>query len=217
MNLFSSVEGEDDVFHFLVEKFNRLVVQKERIGRSREQEFLSDLGGLLLGVIDGLFEHGKIHERFAAEKVHFEDLALPAVCDEEIHRRLSGLLAHELAGGVIRALVRKAVAAAKIAVVADMNTERLYLVALHGIGLYLFLEQKSLFFEPLHVREDIFDFLVGDISNIDGLSLLFGAEIIRGGLVAFVQGAAAHVVDIVFIAIVENVYHKILFDGKKGA
>ena len=78
-----------------------------------------------------------------------------------------------------------------------MNTERLYLVALHGIGLYLFLEQKPLFFEPLHVREDIFDFLVGDISNIDGLSLLFGAEIIRGGLVAFVQGAAAHVVDIV--------------------
>ena len=171
----------------------------------------------LLGVIDRLFNHGEIHQRLAAEKIHFEDFSPAAVFDEKIHRRFRGFLAHELAGGMIRALVREAVAAAKIAVVADMNTERLYLVALHGIGLYLFLEQKSLFFEPLHVREDIFDFLVGDISNIDGLSLLFGAEIIRGGLVAFVQGAAAHVVDIVFIAIVENVYHKILFDGKKGA
>lgn len=69
---------------------------------------------------------------------------------------------------MIRALVRKAVTAAKIAVVADMNAKRLDLVALHGIRLNLVLEKQSLRFQSLDVGEDIFYLLVGDVRDIDG-------------------------------------------------
>ena len=88
-----------------------------------------------------------------------------------------------------------------------MNAEGLYLVALHGIGVHLVLKEQPLFFKPLDVRENIFYLLVGNVRDIHVLPLFLGLEVVGGGLVALVQGAAAHVVDIIFVPIAENVYH----------
>ena len=139
--------------------------------------------------------------------VHFQNLSLAAVFDQKVHRGFRRLEAHGFALGMVRALVRETIAATEVAVVTDMNTQRLDFVTLHGIGFHLFLKEQALFLQTLHVGEDFSDLLVRDIADIDGLSFLLGFEIVGGGLVAFVQTAAPYVVDVVFVVIVEYVNH----------
>ena len=119
-----------------------------------------------------MFEYVQIHERFAAEKVHFQDLSLAAVFNEEIHRRFRRFKAHALALGVVCALVGKTVSATEITVVANVDTKRLDLVAFHGVGFYFFFIQQALFFESVDIREYLFYLLVRDIGDIY-LTLVF--------------------------------------------
>jgi hypothetical protein len=118
---------------------------------------------------------------------------------------------------MVRALVGKTVPTAEIAIVTDMDAERLYFVALHGIRAHFFLEEQALLLEPFHVAKDFLDLFVRDIGDIDGLSFLFGFKIVRRGLVALVQTAAPYVVDVVFVFVVKYVYHKFYpLTAKKG-
>ena len=63
-----------------------------------------------------------------------EHAAVAAVGYEEIYRLFRRLFAHELARGVVCALIGKAIAAAQVAVVADMYAQRLYIARLDGAG-----------------------------------------------------------------------------------
>ena len=139
MHFGAAVQREDDVLHLFVEESDGLIVEKKAVGRRREEEALAQLCGLLLGVVHGILDDAEVHEGLAAEEVHFEHLPLPALSEQKVDGGKGRLAAHHLALGVVRALVREAVLAAQVAVVRDVQTQRLHLVALHGVRLDLFL------------------------------------------------------------------------------
>ena len=135
----AAVQREDDVLHLLVEEFDGLVVEKKAVGRRREEETLAELCGLFLGVIDGIFDDAEVHQGLAAEEVDFEHLPLSALSEQKVDGGKRRLAAHHFALGVVRALVGKAVLAAQVAVVRDVQAQRLDLMALHGVRLDFFL------------------------------------------------------------------------------
>ena len=139
MHFGAAVQREDDVLHLLVEESDGLVVEKKAVGRRREEEALAQLCRLFLGVVHGILDDAEVHEGFAAEEVHFEHLPLPALSEQEVDGGKRRLAAHHLALGVVCALVRETVLAAQVAVVRDVQAQRLHLVALHGVRLDLFL------------------------------------------------------------------------------
>ena len=173
MYFLSAVQRQDDVFHFFVEKAYRFFIQKQSVGRRGEQEFFARFCTCFFGVVHRLFQNVEIHQGFAAEEVHFQNLALAAVFDKEIDSRLRRFQAHTFALGMVRAFVREAIATTHIAIVANVNTKRLYFVRFHRIGFYFVLEQKALLFQAFDVEQNFFDLFVGDIGNIDGLSFFF--------------------------------------------
>lgn len=81
--------------------------------------------------------------------------------------------------------------------------------AMTQLGNEIWLAKYALRFQSLDVGEDIFYLLVGDVRDIDGLALFFGFEVVGGGFIALVQRTAAHVVNVVFFPIAENVYHNL--------
>ena len=107
---------------------------------------------------------------------------------------------------MVSPFVGEAIPTAEITVVADMNTKRLDFGAFHRIRLDFILIQKPLRFERVDVRENFLELGVGEIGDIHFFALLV-FEIVSGMLVAFVQRAAAYVVDLIFIAIIKNVNH----------
>ena len=102
---------------------------------------------------------------------------------------------------MIGALVRKAVLAAKVAVVADMQAECLDLVRLDGRGGHLLFVEKSRILQALDVGESGFELLV---RPLDGLA----RNVTRRLFVALVERAAARIVEIVMSVIMKNVYHR---------
>ena len=99
---------------------------------------------LLFGVVHRLFDDVEIHERFAAEKVGFENFATARIFDEKIDRLFRRFQAHELAAGVVGAFVGKAVFAAQVAIVADVQAQRLDLVRFGRRDFHLFLKKQAL-------------------------------------------------------------------------
>ena len=186
VDFLSTVKGKHHVFHFRIEELNYLVRQQKSVGRRREQEFLARLCPFFLRISDRRFQYVEIHQGFAAEKVHFQDLSLTAVLNEEIDRFFRRFQAHTLTLGVVCALVGKAVAATEITIVANVDTKRLHFVAFHRVRFHFFLEKQALRFEPFHVGKNFSNLLVGQIGNIDGLSFFLGFQIVGSGGVAFV-------------------------------
>ena len=139
MHFGAAVQREDDVLHLLVEELNGLVVEKKAVGRRREEEALAELCRLSLGVIHGIFDDAEVHQGLAAEEVDFEHLPLSALSEQKVDGGERRLAAHHFALGVVRAFVGKAVLAAQVAVVRDVQAQRLDLMAFHGVCLDFFL------------------------------------------------------------------------------
>ena len=97
---------------------------------------------LLAAVGHQLFDHVKVHQRLTAKEVHFQIAAGAAVLDEEVHGALAHLKAHQGAVAVVAPLRGKAVRAAQVAAVGNVQAQCLY----HGVAV---LEVKS------HVLIDI--------------------------------------------------------------
>ena len=165
-----AVQAQNDVFHLVIEKFRNVVFQQKSVRRESEEKFFAALCRLFFRVGDGLFDHVEIHERFAAEKVGFQNLARTRIFDEKIDRFFRRFQRHELAARLVSPFVRKTVLAAQIAVVADMQTKRLDLVALDGARLFLGREQKSRLFQFVKVRLRRAYFLFGDIRKVDAFA-----------------------------------------------
>ena len=125
MDFFSSVEGKHDIAALAVGKIDDVIVDENAVGRKGEAEVLVMFFFHRARICDDVFDHLEIHERFAAEKVHFEVMSVPAVFDQEIDRALSDLKAHHRALAVVFALGREAVGTVEIAGVRDMQAQRL--------------------------------------------------------------------------------------------
>ena len=108
---------------------------------------------------------------------------------------------------MVRAFVRKAITATEVAIVANVDTKRFHFRTFHRIRFDFVLEKQALFFQAFHVGKDFRDLFVRDIGNINILTFLFRFQIVGGALVAFVQRAATNVVNVVFVSVIEYVYH----------
>ena len=207
MHFLAPVQAENDVFHLLVEELRHIVLEQKPVRGEGEQELFAPLCRLFLSVIDGFLYDVEIHERLAAEKVRFEDLAVARIFDEEVDGLFGDFQAHELAAGVVGALVGEAVFAAQVAVVTDVQAERLDLVRLDGVRLDLLREQKPLLLQFGEVGLVFLALFGGDGGSIHLFSQLF-AQDERAFFVAFVQRRAARIEYVIIVFEIENVNHR---------
>ena len=126
---------------------------------------------LLFGVVHRLFDDGKVHQRFAAEKVHFEDFAVAAVRDKKIDGGFRHVEAHIFRPALITSLPRKTVFAAQVAVVANMQAKRLYEVAFQRDFPFLLGKKHPLFFQFGDFRFDLPDRLLVRTVKIVGFAV----------------------------------------------
>ena len=146
VHLPSAVDGQHDVFHFAVEKIDGVVIEKKGVCGGCKQKLFAVLFALFAGVGHHVFYDVEAHERFAAEEIGFENAAFAAVGYQKVYRLFCRLFAHEFARRVIGSFVGETIAAAKIAVVADVYAQSLYLVGLDGIRFNLFRFEKAAVF-----------------------------------------------------------------------
>ena len=80
---------------------------------------------LLLHIVHRLLHHVPIHEWLAAKEIELAVFTRAAVSDEEIHRSSSHVEAHEHTPLAIAALAGEAILATQIAIVSDIDAQRL--------------------------------------------------------------------------------------------
>ena len=143
------VQAQDHVVHLPVYELLHLIIEEHAVGGKREPEMLvMDL--LLLPAIGyQVFHDLPVHQRLAAEEIHFQVPALPGIRDQEIQRFLSHFIGHQRPAPVVFAFFREAVFTRQVAVVGDVETERLHhrLPLLHFVNIvfiYVPREQTSL-------------------------------------------------------------------------
>ena len=118
-----------------------LLIQKHSVRRKRHLDFFIVFLLLLANIGHRLLHHMPVHERFTAEKVQLAMFTVSAVGDEEINSPARHIEAHEHTPLSISSLSGKAVLAAEIAVVGDIDTQRLdnrfifdrhFIILIHG-------------------------------------------------------------------------------------
>ena len=75
-----------------------------------------------------------------------------AVCNEEIHRSFCGFEAHRFAFRMVCPLIRKAITATEVAIVANVDTKCFDFVGFYRIRFDFFFIKKTFFFQTLYVR-----------------------------------------------------------------
>ena len=117
VHLAAAVDGEDDVVHLAVQKLDALVGQAQGVGGDGELEMLVVLLFQLAGVEHQVVHHVVVHQRFAAEEVHLQLMAVAGMGHQPVERFLARLQRQKRALAVEVARGGKAVAAAQVAVV----------------------------------------------------------------------------------------------------
>ena len=115
VHFLAAVQRKHHIVAFLVGPLDDFIGDADAVGGQGKPEILA--GGFLdaAGVGHQLLAHLKVHQRFAAEKVHFQVAAGTGIFHQEIQRPLAGLKAHQARFAVELALGRKAVAAVQVA------------------------------------------------------------------------------------------------------
>ena len=81
---------------------------------------------LLSSVSHQVFHHLPVHQRLPAEEVHFQISPVSGIGDQEIQRLFSDLEAHQRTSSMIFAFLCKTVFTCQVAVMGNMQTQRLY-------------------------------------------------------------------------------------------
>ena len=114
-----------------------------------------------------LLHHFPVHGGLSSEEIHLQVVPGSGIRDEEIQRFLSDFEAHQGPAAVILALFGKAVPARQVAVVGDVQAQRLDhglpgLEIPHEFPVGVLREQLSCVDQLLHILQDLFDlFLSG--------------------------------------------------------
>ena len=125
MHFLPAVQGQDEADVVVGEIFHLLLIQQHAVGGEGHFDFLVVFLFLLMDVINGLLHHMPVHERFAAEEIQFAVFSGAAVGNEEIHASSCHVKGHEHAPLAVAALPCKAVLAAEIAVMGNVQAQRL--------------------------------------------------------------------------------------------
>ena len=111
VDLFAAIQTQNDVVALLVAEIDHIVIDQHTVGGHGKAEVLVVDLLLLTAVSHQLFDHIKVHQRFAAKKVHFKVAAGAGVFDQEVHGTLAHFKAHQRTVALIAALRSKAVGA----------------------------------------------------------------------------------------------------------
>ena len=136
VDLLAAVQTQHHVVALLVAEVDDVVINEHTVGGHGKAEVLVMDLLLLAAVGHQLFDHIKVHQRLTAKEVHFQIAAGAAVLDEEVHGALAHLKAHQGAVAVVASLRGKAVRAAQVAAMGNVQAQSLY----HGVAV---LEVKS--------------------------------------------------------------------------
>ena len=135
MDFFPSVDAEHHIVHLPVHEFLHLVVQQNSVGGQCKTKMLVMKLLLLPSIGDQILHHLPVHKRLPAEEIHFQILPAAGAGNQKIKRLSPHLITHQGAASMVFSFLRKAVPACQIAVVGNVQTERLYhrLFRLHNI------------------------------------------------------------------------------------
>ena len=126
MHFFSSVNTEHYVAHLFVHKLLYLIIQKHTVGCQCKTEILVVDLLLLTSVSNQILYYLPVHKRLSTEEIHFQISSVTGVRNEEIQCFLSYLIAHEGTASMVLALLCKAVATGQVAVMGNVQTQRLH-------------------------------------------------------------------------------------------
>ena len=126
MDLFSAVYAEYQICHLLIRKLHDFIIEQHAVGGQRKAEFLMVRLLQRPAVSDQVFYHLPVHKRLPAEEIHLQIHPAAGVRHEEIQRFLSHFQTHQRPSAVVFALPRKAVFTCQIAVVGNVQAERLH-------------------------------------------------------------------------------------------
>ena len=126
MNFFSAVKAENNIAHFAVGKVYNAFVNKHSVGGESKAKVLALFFLDAARVFDELFDHLKVHKRFAAEKVNLEIASRTRIFDEKVEGALSDLKAHKGAFAVILSLAGETVRTVKVTGMRNVQTKSLY-------------------------------------------------------------------------------------------
>ena len=125
VNLLAAVKAQNNVAHLTVCKVYHIIVNKHSVGGEGKAEIFALFLFNASCVLHKLFHNVKVHQRFAAEKVHLKIAPCSGVFNEEIERPLSDIKAHEGSFSVILSLRGKAIGAVEVAGVGNVQAKRL--------------------------------------------------------------------------------------------
>ena len=170
IDLFPSVQAQDDIGHFPVAEFRDLVVQENTVGGQREPELLIMFLFLRSSVFYQLLHHFPVHGGLSSEEVHLQVGPGSGIRDQEIQRFFSDFETHQGSAPVILSFFSEAVAARQVAVVGNMQAERLDhglpgLEISHEFPVCILCKQLPGVDQLLHVLQDLFDLLLSGFSG----------------------------------------------------
>ena len=129
VDLLTAVQREHHVAHLFVGEVDHIVVDQHPVGGQGKAEILAPLLFHAAGVLHQPFDHVPVHQRFAAEEVHFQIGAAAGMLHQEIQRPLAHLVAHQRPLAVVFALTGKAIGAVQVAGMGNVQAQGLDHVA----------------------------------------------------------------------------------------
>ncbi len=148
--LFAPVNAQHHICHFLIGKFHDFIIQQYTVGSQGKPEILIVNFLLLSSICYQLLYHLKIHQRFTAEKVHFQVPAVSGIFNQKIKGSFSHFIRHDCSSSVVFPFLRKAITAGQVAVMGNMQTQGFYhrgtiLKLPHVILIFVFRKQLLFF------------------------------------------------------------------------
>ena len=111
VDLFSAVQAENNIAHFLIGKLDHIVVDQHTVGGKGKAEILTPLLFHTPGIGHQLLHHVPVHQRLAAKEVHFQIVPGAGIVHQKIQSLLAHFKGHQGSFAVVLALACKAVAA----------------------------------------------------------------------------------------------------------
>ena len=199
VDLLAAVQTQHHVVALLVAEINDIIIDQHAVGGHCKAEVLVVDLLLLAAVGHQLFDHIKVHQRLAAKEVHFQIAAGAAVLDEEVHGALAHLKAHQGAVAVIASLRSKAVRAAQVAAMGNVQAQCLYhSVAVLEVKGHVLIDirapQLAVFLQAGHIVDALAQILLGHVRAAAVLCQHGGNDLVCGMLRVHGDDIVGHLV-----------------------
>ena len=126
MDFLAAVQTQDHIAAFLISPLDDVVIHQHAVGGQGEAEILPPLLLNTAGVCHQILHHLEVHQRLAAEEVHFQIAAGAGIFHQEVQGALAHLEAHDGPVAVVLALAGEAVGAIQVAGVGNVQAQGLH-------------------------------------------------------------------------------------------